>query len=71
MVFLDLDGFKQVNDSHGHDIGDKLLVAISIRLKDALREGDSLARIGGDEFVGVLTNLESIADCVPVLQLNR
>ncbi len=68
VVFLDLDGFKQVNDSHGHDIGDKLLVAISIRLKDALREGDSLARIGGDEFVGVLTNLESIADCVPVLE---
>jgi len=68
VVFLDLDGFKHVNDSHGHDIGDKLLIALSIRLKDALREGDSLARIGGDEFVAVLTNLGSVADCVPVLE---
>ncbi|WP_350609042.1 GGDEF domain-containing protein, partial [Pseudoalteromonas sp. 41-MNA-CIBAN-0057] len=57
VVFLDLDGFKHVNDSHGHDIGDKLLIALSIRLKDALREGDSLARIGGDEFVIVFSDL--------------
>lgn len=68
VAFLDLDGFKHVNDVHGHDIGDKLLIEVSIRLKEALREGDSLARMGGDEFVAVLTNLESVADCVPALE---
>ncbi|MFT6207905.1 MAG: diguanylate cyclase (GGDEF)-like protein, partial [Colwellia sp.] len=53
VVFLDLDGFKLVNDEHGHDVGDELLVEISIRMKAALRKGDTLARIGGDEFVAV------------------
>jgi len=57
VVFLDLDGFKAVNDSHGHDVGDQLLVALSNQMKQALREGDTLARIGGDEFVAVLGDL--------------
>jgi diguanylate cyclase (GGDEF)-like protein/PAS domain S-box-containing protein len=68
VVFLDLDGFKAVNDAHGHDVGDKLLIALSIRIKEALREGDSLARIGGDEFVAVLADLAKIEDCEPVLE---
>jgi diguanylate cyclase (GGDEF)-like protein/PAS domain S-box-containing protein len=68
VVFLDLDGFKQVNDTCGHDVGDALLVALSDRMKGALREGDSLARIGGDEFVAVLTDLSSVEDCEPVLE---
>ncbi len=67
VVYLDLDGFKEINDHHGHDVGDELLIAVAQRLKAALREGDSLARIGGDEFVAVLVDLEQAEDCAPVL----
>lgn len=67
VVYLDLDGFKTVNDSHGHDAGDDLLIAISQRMKHALRDGDTLARIGGDEFVAVLVGLERPEDCEQVL----
>ncbi|WP_082400429.1 EAL domain-containing protein [Neptunomonas antarctica] len=67
VVFLDLDGFKDVNDVHGHDVGDDLLIVVSLRMKEALREGDTLARIGGDEFVAVLADLASVEDCEPVL----
>lgn len=67
LVYLDLDGFKAVNDSYDHKVGDQLLVAISKRMKEALREGDTLARIGGDEFVAILVDLEQITDCEPVL----
>jgi diguanylate cyclase (GGDEF)-like protein/PAS domain S-box-containing protein len=68
VVFLDLDGFKAVNDTHSHDVGDKVLIALSIRMKEALREGDTLARIGGDEFVAILTDLDKVEDCEPVLE---
>ena len=68
VIYLDLDGFKAVNDSYGHDTGDTLLVVLAQRMKLALREGDSLARFGGDEFVAVLVDLEHPHDCVPVLQ---
>jgi len=68
VVFLDLDGFKHVNDSYGHDLGDELLIITSLRMKEVLREGDSLARIGGDEFVAVLTDLTTVEDCEPVLE---
>lgn len=67
VVFLDLDGFKAVNDIYGHGIGDRLLITLSQRMKAALREGDTLARIGGDEFVVVLTNLKHAKDCEPLL----
>ncbi len=67
VVFLDLDGFKAVNDVHGHEVGDQLLVAVSQRLKGVLREGDTLARIGGDEFVAVLIDLEHAKECEAVL----
>lgn len=68
VAFLDLDGFKAVNDAHGHDVGDALLITVSQRMKEALREGDTLARIGGDEFVAVLADLAKVEDCQPVLE---
>ena len=67
VAFLDLDGFKAVNDRHGHERGDELLVALAHRLKAALRDGDTLSRIGGDEFVAVLVDLDQTHDCEPVL----
>ncbi len=68
VAFLDLDGFKEVNDAYGHDLGDELLITLSQRIKGALREGDTLARIGGDEFVAVLADLAKVEDCHPVLE---
>ncbi|MBP9713098.1 MAG: EAL domain-containing protein [Sterolibacterium sp.] len=67
VVYLDLDGFKAVNDHHGHNVGDELLVTVSQRMKVALREGDTLARIGGDEFIAVLVDFTQPGDCKPVL----
>ena len=67
VVCLDLDGFKRINDKYGHTVGDELLVALSLHIKAALREGDTLARVGGDEFVVVLVDLEDPTDCEPVL----
>lgn len=68
VAYLDLDGFKTVNDTYGHDVGDGLLITVSQRMKEALREGDTLARIGGDEFIVVLVDLEKIEDSEPVLK---
>jgi diguanylate cyclase (GGDEF)-like protein/PAS domain S-box-containing protein len=68
VAYLDLDGFKTINDSYGHNVGDELLVALSLRMNKALREGDTLARIGGDEFIAVMTDLEKIEDSKPVLK---
>lgn len=67
VVYLDLDGFKTVNDSHGHQIGDQLLITLATRMKQVLREGDTLARLGGDEFVAVLVDLGGIQSSVPML----
>jgi diguanylate cyclase (GGDEF)-like protein len=68
VLFLDLDGFKTINDNNGHNAGDELLVVIARRMKKALREGDTLARIGGDEFVAVIADLAKFEDCQPVLE---
>ncbi|MEA3220907.1 MAG: hypothetical protein OZX49_02022 [Immundisolibacter sp.] len=68
VVYIDLDGFKAINDRHGHNRGDALLIAVAHRMRDVLRQGDTLARIGGDEFVAVLTDLRSGQDCSPLLE---
>ena len=60
VVYIDLDGFKQVNDTHGHQAGDQLLKVLASRMKQCLREGDTIARLGGDEFVAVLVDLPDI-----------
>ncbi len=67
VVYIDLDGFKAINDGHGHEAGDQVLVTLARRMKQVLREGDSLARIGGDEFVAVLIDLEDMAASLPML----
>jgi diguanylate cyclase (GGDEF)-like protein/PAS domain S-box-containing protein len=67
VVFLDLDGFKAVNDSHGHATGDLLLRTLAARMKDCLREGDTLARLGGDEFVAVFLDLAEPQASAPLL----
>ena len=67
IAYLDLDGFKAVNDRHGHDAGDRLLVVAANRMRQALRETDTLARLGGDEFVAVLADLPTSEACIPTL----
>lgn len=68
VVFLDLDGFKEVNDNQGHATGDELLTVLAKRMKDALRECDTVARFGGDEFVLLLPDLSNKEDCEPILE---
>jgi diguanylate cyclase (GGDEF)-like protein/PAS domain S-box-containing protein len=67
VAYLDLDGFKAVNDLHGHEAGDRLLVTLADRLQQTLREGDTLARLGGDEFVVVLPDLPDAAASQPLI----
>ncbi|MFW1676542.1 EAL domain-containing protein [Pontibacter sp. JAM-7] len=57
VLYLDLDGFKQVNDQHGHAIGDSLLSIVSGRMQEVLRQSDTIGRLGGDEFVAILAVL--------------
>ncbi|MQY52414.1 sensor domain-containing protein [Rhodocyclus gracilis] len=63
LAYLDLDGFKPINDHFGHDAGDRLLVEVARRLRNALRGDDTVARLGGDEFVLLLSELGSIEEC--------
>ena len=66
LLLLDLDRFKDINDSHGHPVGDKLLKAVSCRLNENLREADTIARLGGDEFAVLLENINDAQDAAQV-----
>ena len=72
ILFLDLDRFKSINDSQGHLVGDKLLIAVAEVLNQDLREVDTLARLGGDEFVILLDNIHHLTDAIEVSnRINR
>jgi diguanylate cyclase (GGDEF)-like protein/PAS domain S-box-containing protein len=62
VVFIDLDEFKQINDQHGHSVGDEVLATLGERLKTVIRAGDSVARLGGDEFAVLLTSVREPAE---------
>jgi diguanylate cyclase (GGDEF)-like protein/PAS domain S-box-containing protein len=67
VAFLDLDGFKAINDKNGHEVGDQVLISVAANMKHALRDGDTLARLGGDEFVVVLPDLMNFEATAPML----
>jgi diguanylate cyclase (GGDEF)-like protein len=67
MLFVDLDKFKQVNDNHGHHIGDLLLKEIGLRLRSCLREEDTVSRFGGDEFGILLNSISDREDCIRIV----
>jgi diguanylate cyclase (GGDEF)-like protein/PAS domain S-box-containing protein len=67
VCFLDLDGFKAINDQYGHHVGDQLLIGVSAHLRAVLRSNDSLARLGGDEFVILLSDIKNSMESVQIL----
>lgn len=68
VLFLDLDGFKEINDMYGHAIGDEFLKTLSIKMKEVLREEDTISRMGGDEFVAILGGLNDTSDAILIIQ---
>ncbi len=67
VCYLDLDGFKPINDTYGHDIGDLILIETAHRLQATVRDGDTVSRIGGDEFVLILGDLSGLDQCMMIL----
>jgi diguanylate cyclase (GGDEF)-like protein/PAS domain S-box-containing protein len=68
LLFIDLDRFKQVNDNHGHEAGDRLLMGLTQSIKKQLRKNDCLARLGGDEFVILIPDMSSLDNCRQLAQ---
>jgi diguanylate cyclase (GGDEF)-like protein/PAS domain S-box-containing protein len=68
VLYIDLDGFKLVNDKYGHDAGDALLISLANRLRECFREEDTVARVGGDEFMAILFDLQRAQTCMPMLR---
>ena len=68
LAYIDLDGFKAVNDTHGHEVGDRLLVEIARRMRAALRDVDTVARLGGDEFAAIFTDLAAASASEPLIE---
>ncbi|UZJ58396.1 EAL domain-containing protein [Pseudomonas sp. KU26590] len=68
LAYLDLDGFKAINDLHGHDVGDRVLSSVSRRMQHVLNDACTLARLGGDEFVALIVDLEHVCDSAPTLE---
>lgn len=68
LLFLDLNRFKEINDTYGHDIGDELLIQVAERISDTVREADLVARFGGDEFVVLLKQIAALADASQVAE---
>lgn len=68
LAFIDLDGFKPINDALGHHIGDEVLQAVAKRLNTAVRGCDVVARIGGDEFVALLEDIKTDQDIIPIVE---
>jgi diguanylate cyclase (GGDEF)-like protein len=71
VMFIDLDNFKPVNDDFGHGVGDQLLKCIAGRIEAAVRESDTVARIGGDEFVILLRQVQHAEDAIAVAEKVR
>jgi diguanylate cyclase (GGDEF)-like protein/PAS domain S-box-containing protein len=68
VCYLDLDGFKPINDTYGHEAGDQVLIEVANRIEKTIRGGDTVARLGGDEFVVLLLGLEKGEECVSTLE---
>ena len=68
VAYIDLDGFKAINDRHGHETGDRLLLAVAEKMKLSLREGDTIARLGGDEFVALLIDIDDASGSLKLVQ---
>ena len=71
LLFIDLDGFKQINDNFGHLVGDRLLQKVAGRLRDCVRESDTVARMGGDEFVVLTHDVSAAGDAVQIAEKIR
>jgi len=68
VVYIDLDGFKAVNDTYGHAMGDELLIVVSRHIASIIRQNETVARLGGDEFLVLLSDLDVPEMCEPILQ---
>jgi diguanylate cyclase (GGDEF)-like protein/PAS domain S-box-containing protein len=68
VAYLDLDGFKAINDEHGHEVGDRVLAHVSRRMNQTLPAGCTMARLGGDEFVALIVDLDQVCDSALVLE---